>query len=182
MPILEIVTLCPAAKPILAEYGLHCFSCAGSQYETLVEGCKGHGFEDDEIDELVDDLNTALKEMPARPQTLTVTGAAARAVKDVAVQEGRTGEGLAVIVDASGGFCMEFQQEPEEGSTTFGAPEEPSVRIFASALTLQRIGGATIDFREGRFKLDLPEDDSPGSCPCAGGMCHCADKPGRKGK
>lgn len=171
MPILEIVTFIPAARGVLAEYGLHCFSCAGSEFETLEQGCLGHGFSDEELDELVDDLNIMLREMPERPQTITVTDAAAGAIQTVAEDEGRTGEGLAVIADATGGFCMEFRTDPEPDEKTFVAAG--GVRVFASDLTLQRIGGATIDFREGRFKLDLPEDAIGAGCGCDGGACAC---------
>ena len=175
MPIQEIITLLPQAKSILAEYGLHCFSCAGSEYETLGEGCTGHGFSDEEIDELVDDLNQMFRDLPERPQTITVTLESARAIKKVADDEGRADEGLAVIADASGGFCMEFR--PQAKPQPVPVPDEkiffhkslPSVRVFASPLTLKRIGGATIDFREGRFKLDLPEDAKIGGCGCDAG-------------
>ncbi len=173
--IADIVALCPQAEPVLAEYGLHCVGCAGSSYETLEQGCLGHGFGDDEIEALVEDLNDVLKEMPARPETITVTLPAAKAIGGVAKDEGREGEGLVVTVDGSGGFCMEFRRDPEEGERVFFHPEEPSVRLFASALTLRRIGGATIDFRDDRFKLDLPEDAlMPSACGCKdGGECGC---------
>lgn len=170
---MEIVTFIPEAKKVLAEYGLHCFSCAGSEFETLVEGCATHGFSTEEIDELVDDLNQMLRDMPARPDVLTVTTEGARAIKNIAEDEGRAGQGLSVIADATGGFCMEFCDEPERGAKTFVNDAEPDVHVFASPLTLKRIGGATIDFREGRFKLDLPEDAKTGGCGCAGGECGC---------
>ncbi len=177
MPIMEIVTLMPEAKNILAEYGLHCFSCAGSEYEALGEGCTGHGFSDEEIDELVDDLNQMLRDMPPRPETLTLTLEGARAIKKIADAEERTDQILEVIADANGGFCMEFQTEPSAGlrpaGKIFTNPNEPSIRVAASPLTLIRIGGATIDFRDGRFKLDLPEDAKTGGCGCSGASCDC---------
>lgn len=176
MPIAEIVTLIPEAKSVLGEYGLHCFSCAGSEYENLAEGCLGHGFSDEEIDELVDDLNQILERLPPRPQTLTLTLQAARAIKTVAKNEGQTDAGLAVIADDTGGFCMEFRGGPDSGDATFRNTEEPDVQLFASALTLKRIGGATIDFRDGRFKLDLPEDAQKTGCGCTPENCGCNHK------
>ena len=176
MPIAEIVTFIPEAKKVLAEYGLHCFSCAGSEFEALGEGCRSHGFSTEEIDELVDDLNQMLDDMPKRPQVLTVTLPGARAIKKVAKDEGRKNEGLAVIADAAGGFCMEFCKPSAAflaAHKKFTNPEEPTVKVFASTLTLRRIGGATIDFREGRFKLDLPEDINTNGCECASGSCGC---------
>lgn len=182
MPILEIVTLIPEAKKVLAEYGLHCFSCAGSEFETLQEGCMSHGFADEEIDELVDDLNQMLAEMPARPETLTITTAAAHAIGKIAADENRKDEFLAVIADATGGFCMEFRPEPDAADHTFKNSDVPSVRILASPLTLKRIGGAVIDFRDGRFKLDLPEDAGKIGCGCSGEMADCGCKSDQKGK
>jgi hybrid cluster-associated redox disulfide protein len=178
MPIQEIVTMIPEAKSVLAEYGLHCFSCAGSEFENLDDGCKGHGFSDEEITELVDDLNVMFDEMPSRPEILTLTADAARAIQKVARDEGEKECGLEVIADATGGFCMEFRSgaagKPDE--KTFENDEVPGVRLFASALTLKRIGGAKIDFREGRFKLDLPEDAQKIACGCTPETCDCAHK------
>jgi hybrid cluster-associated redox disulfide protein len=170
MRVADIVALCPESEHILAEYGLQCFHCSASDWETLEEGCLGHGFEMEEIEELVDDLNVLLDKQPQRPQILEVTLAAAEAIRSVATSENRTGEGLAVIVDGRGGFCMEFKKDPEKDDKTFQHPDASDVRIFASTTTLGRIGGSTIDFRDGRFKLDLPEDEKSG-CGCGGGSC-----------
>ncbi|MBI2636317.1 DUF1858 domain-containing protein [Candidatus Peregrinibacteria bacterium] len=199
MPILEIVTMIPEAKSVLAEYGLHCFSCLGNETENLAEGCRVHGFSDEEISELVDDLNQMLNDLPSRPQTLELTAEAARAVQKVAKEDaavnrrperkrngGRRGNGasigLSVVADASGGFCMEFRQKPCDGDRTFENPEEPGVRIFASPLTLRRIGGAVIDFREGRFTLDLPEDDVQFCRNCLENSAVCCCKTGQIAK
>ncbi len=174
MPVAEIVTLCPEAKGVLAEYGLHCFHCDQNAYETLDEGCRSHGFETEEIDELVDDLNQMIDAMPMREERIVVTADAARAIRGVMEEEKRLNEGLAVIVDGTGGFCMEFRPEPDAGEQTFSNQEVPEVRVFASVLTLKRIGGSTIDFREGRFKLDLPAGDAANSSCGCGGSCTCA--------
>ncbi len=171
MLVADIVALCPEAQGVLAEYGLHCFGCEGSAYETLGQGCLGHGFEDSEINELVDDLNTMIREMPEKPTTLTVTLSAAEAIRQVAEQSNKAGEGLLVTVDGHGGFCMEFQKDQGHDEKVFFHPDMPDVRIFATSLTLKRIGGATIDFREERFKLDLL-DEKPVGCGC-GGSCKC---------
>ncbi len=179
MPIMDIVTLCPESKSTLAEYGLHCFHCAGSEYETLEDGCKTHGFGDEEIDDLVSDLNDMILSLPDRPQVLTVTLPAAEALQKVAAEEGHAGEGLVVTTDSQGGFCMEFRAEPLPSEKIFSHPDAPSMRLFASDLTLRRIGGSTIDFRDGRFKLDLPEDSAKAGCGC-GGSCSCNGKKGDK--
>lgn len=168
MTIADIVALCPPAEAVMKEYGLHCFHCSANSYETLEEGCRGHGMEEEEIESLVSDLCDAADEMPERPQTITVTTAAANAIKELSAEQEE--KGLVVTVDGHGGFCLEFQGKAAKDEKTFFAEEVPDVKVFAAPLTLKRIGGAVIDCRDGRLKLDLPEDVMQCSC---GGSCDC---------
>lgn len=176
MTVSDIITQYPQATEIMAEYGLHCFSCSVNELESVEEGCLGHGFSQEDIENLVTDINLMIDEMPPRPQTLTVTESAAIQIGTIAKAEGKEKEGLSVLADEHGGFFMEFRLEPERGDKTFHNEKVPHVKIFASPLTLQRIGGATIDFREDRFKLDIEEVTS--GCACggncsSGGTCNC---------
>lgn len=158
MRVADISALLPDSVQVLAEYGIHCAGCSMNGLESLAEGCRLHGFDDADIADLVSDLNDLLRAAPDRPATLTITREAAKALEKVMKQEGHIGDGFLVTLDGNGGFCMEFRTQPQAGEKTFSHREAPSVRIFASPLTLTRIGGSTIDFREERFKLDLPED------------------------
>lgn len=164
MTVREVIAFVPAAADIMLEYGLHCFSCAVGGIETLEQGCRMHNIDDETIDALVEDINEAIGTAPKRPQTLTITADAARSIGDIAIKEKRIQEILVVTVDEQGGFCLEFQAEPLQGDIDFTCSDVPEVKIFASVLTLSRIGGATIDIRDGRFKLDLPDEEG-----CCGG-------------
>jgi hybrid cluster-associated redox disulfide protein len=174
MRVSDILALVPEAEPLVAEYGLYCFSCDAREFETLEDGCRSHGFADEDIDDLVGDLNTLLAERPERPQTLTVTKDAAGRLGEILAAEDKTDWILVVSVDAGGSFCLEFAETFPEEHLPFGNEEVPAVRLAASPSTLSRIGGATIDLRDGRFKLDLPEDAAKkGGCACGGGSCGC---------
>ncbi len=172
MRVLDIITLCPESESILAEYGLHCFHCSANAEETLADGCAVHGFDEEEIAELVDDINQLIRDLPPRPEVLTVTKPAAEAIRGIADAEGRLGQGLAVIADGRGGFCLEFQDSASDDDKTFAHADVPDVRLFASSLSLKRIGGSIIDFRDGKFKLDMPEEAASKACAC-GGKCGC---------
>lgn len=173
MRVREILTLLPSAEPLLAEYGLHCVGCAGSDYETLEEGYLSHGFSEDKLDDLVTDLNGLLAKTPARPQTIDVTETAARALASLLESENQSDHILVVGLDDSGNFCLDVLPDVTDDHLLFGHAAVPSLKLAASPLTLKRIGGATIDHREGRFKLDLPEDKH--ACACkSGGKCGCA--------
>lgn len=174
MRVIDIVTLVPQAADVMAAWGLHCSGCSVGGLESLEEGCKAHGYGEEDIKLLLEDIEEARVSSPARPLTIAITAPAARAIRQIGVQEGKLPSataGLSVIVDGGGGFCMEFRDAPEEGDRIFLNAEEPDVRVFASPLTLGRIGGATIDFREERFKLDLPED----ACACSPHNCSCRE-------
>lgn len=176
MPVSEIIALLPEAGNLLAQYGLHCFSCSQNALETLEQGCNSHGFPEEAIMDLVTDLNELLSNRPARPQNLTLTKEAALMLKEILTNDGKMGYVLSVGVDEGGGFCMDVLQSPEKDDLTFTHSDITDVRLAASSLTLSRIGGATVDFRDGRFKLDLPEDLQAPKCGCSGGRCGCADK------
>ena len=173
MRVIDIVTLVPQAADVMAAWGLHCSGCAVGGLESLAEGCKAHGYGEEDIQLLLQDIEEVRSTTIVRPAIIIVTAEAAHAIRQIGEQEEKPPDahsGLAVIVDGGGGFCMEFRDKSEEGDKTFINVEEPEVRVFASPLTLGRIGGATIDFREGRFKLDLPED----SCTCDTNSCTCS--------
>ena len=87
MVVMDIMHLCPAAADIMGAYGLHCFSCAVGGTETLEDGCAIHGFDDETIDALVDDLNEAIRSEPLKPQELTLTEEAAKTLQQIAKDE-----------------------------------------------------------------------------------------------
>ncbi len=47
----------PEMNDVLYEYGLYCGNCFAAGWDTLEEGAKMHGLEDDEIEELIQELN-----------------------------------------------------------------------------------------------------------------------------
>jgi Fe-S cluster assembly iron-binding protein IscA len=157
----------------MSQYGLSCFHCDANAFESLVDGCRSHGFGEEEIDALVGDINDLIASLPDRPETLIITIDAARALRQIAEQENKLTEILVVIADGKGSFCLEFQSECGPDDRLFTNIDVPDIRFGASLLTLKRIGGATIDMRDGRFKLDLPEA-AHSSCACKnGGECAC---------
>ena len=69
-PIGELVMNYPSAVEILFNYGFHCIGCGLSDYETIEEGAASHGFDDEAIGRLVEELNAAAKKapLPAGPE------------------------------------------------------------------------------------------------------------------
>jgi len=167
----------PAAREILAEYGMHCTGCSIGGVETIGEAGALHGFDDDMLAALVTDLAEAAEAMTAASETLEITEAAATGLVEIVKSEGKEGQMLQVIVDEHGGFCLEFSEETDAAvlvASEEGASEEryrivatlplSDTAVVADALTLKRVGGSTIDLVDGRFKLNLPGEQSTAQC------------------
>lgn len=54
----EVLDACPEAAEILFDAGLGCAMCPHAQYESLNDGCRAHGFDDEEINVLIGELNS----------------------------------------------------------------------------------------------------------------------------
>lgn len=53
----DILESKPEAVEILFNAGMHCVGCPMSSQESLEDGCKAHGMNDEDIDELIEKLN-----------------------------------------------------------------------------------------------------------------------------
>lgn len=60
--ILESMEMNPYAMEILMEAGLGCVACAFSQMESIEDGLLAHGFTDEAIDLVVEELNKTMEE------------------------------------------------------------------------------------------------------------------------
>jgi Fe-S cluster assembly iron-binding protein IscA len=154
--------------------------CGGSALETLSQGARGHGFGEEEVTALLEDVNTAFDESPQMPSDVTITEPAAREFAKIAAGEGKNDQILRIVTDGNGGFCLEFETETQNADPSFANPAVPEISVRVSPLILRRVGGATIDWKNGRFALDLLDDGKEGcgcagggACGCKGGSCGC---------
>ena len=83
MTIEEILSSFPHKSQKLAQemtnIGLHCVGCGAATWETLEGGMLGHGFEKEQIEHLVERLNSVLAEK-LEPTTITLTKRAAEKI------------------------------------------------------------------------------------------------------
>ena len=175
MNVMEIIALHPGAADVLGAYGLHCFQCAFNTLDSLEAGAKSHGLTDTDIENMVIDIEDLLRTSPVAPAILTLTTSAANALLEIAKAEGKNSCLLRVGSDDAGGFCMEFAERSLADDREFRNDAVKEVAILATPASLHRIGGATVDFRDRRFKLDLPKP-AAASCGCEGKECACNKK------
>jgi len=57
----EVIVKYPKTTEVLLDFGLHCVGCGAMHYDTIESGARIHGFNDEEIDELVIRINEVIK-------------------------------------------------------------------------------------------------------------------------
>jgi hybrid cluster-associated redox disulfide protein len=62
-PIAYIIEKLPVAGRIFSAHGLGCIGCPMAQFESLRNGLEMHGFKEQEIKRIVEDLNLAAEEL-----------------------------------------------------------------------------------------------------------------------
>lgn len=153
MSIADVMVACGEASNIMAAYGLHCFSCSMGGAESLREGCALHGFDEETVDALVEDLNASLRGQPPRPATITFSAEAVRALGDIAHRERLPSSDFVIAIDATGDFSLEPRAEETPDEQLWFCADDSALRVFASPLVLWRWGGSTVTFHNGRFVL-----------------------------
>ncbi len=58
----EVLREYPDAIEIFMDYGIHCVGCHISEYETLEQGILGHGFLEEELEDILKELNDLQKD------------------------------------------------------------------------------------------------------------------------
>ena len=152
----------------LTNTGLNCVGCQASTWETLEAGMLGHGFSEEEIDELVDRLNEILAEKTDLT-TITLTKRAADKYKEILAEDGKPGYGLRFGDRAAGcsGFeyVLDYSKEALPDDKVFVSQ---GVEIHVNEKIAPRLLGVEIDYIDGLngagFKISNPNAKS--SCGC----------------
>ena len=172
MTIEEILSSFPHKSQKLAQemtnIGLHCVGCGAATWETLEGGMLGHGFVKEQIEQLVERLNSVLAEK-LDPTTITLTKRAAEKFCQILQEEGKDNWGLRFADRAAGcnGFeyVLDYSQTAEEDDQIF---ESHGVQIHVKKTIVNRLIGSEIDYTEGLngagFKISNPNAKT--SCGC----------------
>ena len=56
----EVVERYPKSIEIMFKHGMHCVGCGMTAYESLAEGCLGHGMSEKQIDDMIEEINKSI--------------------------------------------------------------------------------------------------------------------------
>lgn len=172
MTIEDIFKCFPSKSQKLAQEmtnnGLHCVGCSASTWETIEAGMYSHGMSDEQINGLVDRLNSILNEKEDL-STISITERAAKKFLEILADEGKEGYGLRFGLKAAGcsGFeyALDYSEKAKLDDTVF---QSNGVAIHVQNKAAERLMGSVIDYVDGLqgagFKVSNPNVKS--SCGC----------------
>src|SRR3989338_1655484 len=176
MTIGDVVNKYPYLAEIMNNYGLHCMGCHANPYESILNGCVSHGIDEKTVDQMVEELNEAVKNYKEEDtsKNLIVTDKAAVKFKEFMKEEHKENCGVRLIINGAGGCCsdehydLEFAENVEKSEVTLN---ENGIKFFVDKEVADHLN-LKIDFvqeqRGAGFKID--KNKSSGSC---GSGCGC---------
>src|SRR5262249_1437134 len=146
MTIEEILSLFPHKSQKLSHEitnaGLHCVGCHAATWETLEAGMLGHGKTDEQIDYLVNRLNTLLQEKSDN-QTISITPRGAAKFLEFLSEDGKQGWGLRFSEEMAGcsGFeyVLDFSEKADADDEVFISQ---GIEIHVKKALLKRLLGS----------------------------------------
>ena len=149
MVIADVVRDFPNVVPVLFENGLHCVGCHVAAVESLEDGFKAHGLNDEDIDRVIEQMNKKVSE-PVK--VITITDDALRELKSLMISDNKENFGLRVNVHPGEevSYDMNFEERPTDSDEII---EENTLTVFIDKSVLDKVKGCVIDFHEGKFSI-----------------------------
>lgn len=172
MTIEEILSMFPFKAQRLSQEitnaGLHCVGCHAATWETLEGGMLGHGKKEEEIERLLERLNTLLEE-EVDTNTISITPRGATKFLQILAEEGKQGWGIRFTETMAGCNGFEYVLDYSEKAT---ADDEIfkscGIEIHVEKKMVKRLLGSEIDYVDGLkgagFKISNPNVRS--ACGC----------------
>lgn len=190
MTIAQILELVPASVTLMEQLGLQCVGCSANMFETLEEGMLGHGFTDEDVNQLsnaINELYQQIKELETNSPTeadmkadktaegYKIAGVLMTENAFSALHELRAGKkGLAIAIEPGGcsGFktFYDFADEPVGEQKTYTLSEDFS--LFIDDFTFNKLYGSHVDFKSGLHGsgLTFSNPNAKKSCGCGKSM------------
>ena len=188
----KILQEVPGSVDCMVEFGIDCFSCNADKTETLEEGVKSHGFKDDDVTKLVDNINQSwsaylLKNYQKPSQAdyqlevieegnktyhkiagIMFTEKAYQAILNL-----NTDNSEFFILELTSGGCSGYSYEYKySNQNTLSEPIlfqiSPTLKLATNLFTFDKLKGSTVDFESGLkgSGLIFINPNSKANCHC----------------
>ena len=175
----DIVGLYPETADIIMNYGLHCIGCHYNAFETLEQGILGHGYTDEELQQLLSELNDHVSRLREEPESkadslapeaekmeIHLTPDALNKMKSIIKKEKKSG--MVLRLEVTGVTVFKYTLnfvDPKETrvSEKMFSFSRGTVKLLADKRDYQKINGLLIDYvKEGEkegFKMKNPHQE-----------------------
>ncbi len=174
----ELVEQHPEVIDTLLGLGVHCLGCGASLYESVGEGLRSHGMNEQEIAEAVAEMNKVItSQVSGNPAIVkspgkirfTVTEAAAGKIRDFCAKSGKRALRVGIKRGGCSGYSylLELADAPTAKDIVL---EDKSATLFIDAASAEKLDGSEIDYLDSLqgagFRINNPQ---------AGRGCGCGN-------
>src|SRR3989344_7545800 len=166
----DIVKNYPQTIQILQENGIQCVGCHISPYETIEQGFKGHGKTEEEINIVLNKINSMIKDFKySNLEEINFTDKAVQKFGEIKAKESKEDSFLRLQVMPGGcaGFKYDFSFDSNKSQEDLIINKE-NLKILIDKDTINFIKGAKVDYieslQETGFKISNPNAQS--TCGC----------------
>ena len=139
----EVMERNPEVAPLLMQAGMHCIGCHVSAYESIEDGCKSHGMNAKQIDELLKAANSLAEQFSKLPQVKF----AESSVEELYKRAKKEKKKYVRVVPAFGEYDFEATDEKREDDSVvtavFGKKE---VSVLVDSKTERILKGILISY------------------------------------
>lgn len=167
MTISDVVLLYPEVIPILLDNGVHCVGCNVSAYETVEDGFKSHGMNEEEINKVISKLNSKVSSKPR--QQFSVSKSAEDKLKSMLSKFDKSyGLKLSVMRGGCAGFTygMDIGKKDEKSIVV----ESGDARIFIDKESYALLEGSQLEYIDSLqgagFRVSNPNMKEGSGCAC----------------
>lgn len=172
----DVVAKYPQVAPVFMKYGLHCVGCHVAVWETLEEGCMGHGMPEEEFKKLLKEANEVAARNeedrknrdPSAP--IFITNHAIEMVKMLMGKHKTQGILRIRVIESeccTKSYDFAVEDKAEDSDTVF---EKDGLTVAIASDSIDYLQNATVDFVEGPdgsgFKVETANDEK--NCGCGG--------------
>jgi iron-sulfur cluster assembly accessory protein len=133
----------------LSRMGLQCVGCNASTWETIEGGVLGHGFQEKDVQKLLERLNKILEE-EIDPDAITLTPAAAEKYREILEEEGKQGYGLRLTEKLAGcsgyEYVLDFAEKALDADLTYISQ---GINVYIRKEQKGRLIGSEIHYKDG---------------------------------
>ncbi|MBS3074732.1 DUF1858 domain-containing protein [Candidatus Pacearchaeota archaeon] len=171
---------------IMADYGLHCVGCQVNAYETLEQGCLGHGLDGKVVKNLVNDLNKIIsdkknKTVSNNGNLITLTDSAKSRLLEILNNKSReVGRKVFLRINCSGGgeskdsccqviYSFGFEKNVMENDAAIPI-KNSNINVIVKKEDIDKFNGLEVDYIEdGKVKgFKITNNKLNSGCACCG--------------